>query len=114
MLIVTRFLLIVSLLFCLCVLKNIYIFLKVAPYLLVASLPGEVEEAGGEELIFGPAVSVHGGASLVWSGWSRAVADENVAVQLWRVSPVKASLRRTSSPAPPAPLSSPSDAVAAI
>lgn len=32
----------------------------VAPYLLVASLPGEVNEAGGEQLVFGPAITVHG------------------------------------------------------
>lgn len=30
------------------------------PYLLVATLPGEVEEARGEQLIFGPGITVHG------------------------------------------------------
>ena len=32
----------------------------VVSYLLVAILPGEVQEAGGEQLIFGPGITVHG------------------------------------------------------
>lgn len=31
----------------------------VASYLLVAALPGEVQEAGGEQLVFGPGTAVH-------------------------------------------------------
>lgn len=31
-----------------------------ASYLLVATLPGEVQEAGGEQLVFGPGITVHG------------------------------------------------------
>lgn len=33
---------------------------RVVSYLLVAILPGEVQEAGGEQLIFGPGITVHG------------------------------------------------------
>lgn len=32
---------------------------RAGSYLLVARLPGEVQEAGGEQLIFGPAITVH-------------------------------------------------------
>ncbi|KAK5893617.1 hypothetical protein CgunFtcFv8_006474 [Champsocephalus gunnari] len=35
-------------------------FERVVSYLLVAILPGEVQQAGGEQLVFAPGIPVHG------------------------------------------------------
>ncbi|KAF3697985.1 hypothetical protein EXN66_Car013666 [Channa argus] len=41
--------------------QNVSVMLETAAsYLLVAILPGEIQEAGGEKLIFGPGIAVHG------------------------------------------------------
>lgn len=38
----------------------VVVWSPVASYLLVATLPGEVQETGGEQLVFGPGITVHG------------------------------------------------------
>lgn len=80
-------------------------------YLLVAILPGEVQEAGGEQLIFSPGITVHGvrASRLGWRSL-RSFSAANGRPSFIRLPPTSVSFSARLS----VPLASPSGAVDAI